>query len=180
MKGILLLLTAAFLLSLSSCGQKGEDEISISLSPSSSFVVPGDDSTCGGTSVSGPRISYRKLNVTWKVNQPLYIVNINLKFIGGGLSGGTYRCDINGKELNALFANNADFNKGEVSPASAGNIELTSDACAITCGGVSVSDENVAFRASGMAKLVGYTVDSDGNQRPIKAQTQVFLEYLPY
>lgn len=177
MKAIGLLLVTA-LMFLSSCGQKGEDEISVSLSPASSYVVPGDDSTCAGVSISGPRISYRKLKVSWKVNQPLYIVNINLKFTGGGLAGGTYKCDINGRELNALFTNNADYNKGEVSPASAGTIELSSEECAIICGGVNVSDSNMSFRASGMLKLIGYTVDSDGVQRPIKAQAPISLEYI--
>ncbi|HEX4926339.1 MAG TPA: hypothetical protein VFV50_19750, partial [Bdellovibrionales bacterium] len=90
--------------------------------------------------------------------------------------GGEYECTVE-ERLSFLFVDKdgADVVQGQFF-ADDSPYNLRS-ACAIECAGVRVADDDRAFKVSGEAKLIGYSVNGD-EQKPHTARSTVFIQNL--
>lgn len=161
---------------LLSCGSKDEDtSLKIEMKPDTSFILPGKhDSTCYDTDINGPRLSYPRMVITWDGDANFFPAIIKIKFKSADLTS-EYECTFD-EEIPAFF-NDANNTRVAVNYFVKGVYTLRTE-CAIECGNIPVENENKVFKANGEVKMVGYSIDTDNNQKPYSARATIFLENL--
>ncbi len=110
---ILKLFLCSLLIILSSCaGDKDEEDLEVSITPSEGTIINYDMETCNSLEqnsdainptrkyVTGPIVYFLKLSLTWKKNYRLFIQEVNLQFDNDKF---TINCSIPTNELASLF-----------------------------------------------------------------------------
>jgi hypothetical protein len=168
---VALFILTALIVSTLSCGQKKDSNLEFKVVTNKSFILPGSDTDCSGTTTSGPRLDFPLATINWKGDGDLYIAAISIRVkSGGGKLASDFSCEIGGKQLDGTW--------GLSVPGKIGTKGVYSNSCSIKCFGISVKKE-VAFRLSGEAKLTAYAVDSAKNQKSYTSRTPIIVEYEP-
>ncbi|WP_413288688.1 hypothetical protein [Bdellovibrio sp. HCB337] len=179
-------------LAILSCSKKDDSQLSVSVVGETSYIIPAPaqscvnkravdlDSTTAATSdISERSFKYNTPTLSWEnTANTAYIVALKIEFKGANLD---YTCTIAGDELLAIFYNpvtNTDWD-GTLGPASSASspTTLTSPACNIVCGEVSVANEDQPFTASGKMTVIGFERSPTGDEKPIKATSTVKVNF---
>ena len=183
--------------SLLSCGSGTETTsgLTVAIVPKASVIVPGKTKSCDAVinakdaDVVGPRVAYRQVLLKWEKNQPLYIVEMKFVFKPPNLTNSNssantqFSCSISLDEMNSLFSNDANYIKGgEIRASASGNLQILSNSnCNWHCSGFPVNfDSTTPITYTGALKILAYTIDSQGSQSMVKAETPVTADYNPY
>ena len=190
-----LLLFLIFLVVLSQCGSKEENQetsgLNLSFHLNVSYILPGNVRSCadivnGGesndsasevsTSIVPPRVQYRGVTIDWKKDSELTVVAIVLEFKNTQLSGDKYTCSVDGEALHTLFAHDSNYKQGVISAPA----KITSNEnCYLHCGGIQLKEKEPSLNSVyiiGTATLLGYST-KDGLSIPIRTSTPVILGY---
>ncbi len=193
---------------LLNCSKK-ESQLEVKLTPSAAYMVFGDDLSCKETKapsstdgptkdIAGPRVNYVSMKIKWKKGTTLVLSDARLIFSGSAYSGGEYKCDLSLTELDCLFGglgcsarSDGTYVKGKIIPSDATvakcaagsdgcETEVISDTnCGVQCGGIGVADQEKPFSATGKIVIRGYSLEADGTQIPVKAESFMTMENAP-
>jgi hypothetical protein len=169
---------------VSGCGS-GTDlgkYLAISVQPASVFIVSGSGYNCSdiqgayeNQSVSPNRAYFSNFKLEWKDTNRAFITIIRATIDSPYLSG-VYKFELSDTELALLLGKNG----GEINGAQTINSNDLSKPvpCGIHLGGISVPANSPSFKAKVKFEVYGYSIDSAGNQSPIKQTTEAMVEYL--
>lgn len=150
----------------------GVGEIGIEIFPISVIAVPGDGKTCtdvnegGSGSLKEYRLVFQQINLTWDSEDQLYLSEIRLQFKEAGIE---YKQSINSTELNYLF----NISGGVFGTEK----ELSSAACGLNFGGISITDETKSFVTTATLEVRGFAVASDKTQYPARGKINVVIQH---
>jgi hypothetical protein len=163
-----------------SCGKDTDSDLTIEFKPDTSFILPGVHKfpPCYDSDISGPRLMYPRMDIIWDSDEQFYPAIIKLKFKSPYI--GEFECSID-EEITGFYELVSETPGASPTPVTNAYFERGTyslrDSCALECGGISVVQDK-AFKASGEAKVIGYSIDEDGNQTPHSARATIFLQNL--
>lgn len=183
-------------------------DIAMVISPTKTYLLPGTASSCldfanaknNGTvlsaSVNELRLSFPQLLISWTgKNKLLYVAYIRVFLQNPNISGGTFDARIAAGEVEAILGipSGAAFN-GQLFPTFTSSDKAISSAvtrtysdssgtltfppCSFMVGGVTVTDPRRSFQGTGRVELVGFSVQPDGKQMPVRKSVDIQFEYL--
>lgn len=174
------LLTAISVFLISSCSDKKGGEITVTVAPDESFIIPVPMATCaeivGGDdtkSYASSSVKFRQLSLEWKEAYQVEIIRISVRFRSGALSSGEKRIEIAGDELTALLTH------GTQTPIfpNAG-VYTSRPECGLRAGGLgflpNVGDASVTV----LIDVVGVATDESGESFPVYGSGTAFATYL--
>jgi hypothetical protein len=163
-----------------SCAQKAAGPLQVSFKPDTSFILPGIHkafSSCYDSDIAGPRFLYPRMDISWNGVGDFFPAILKVKFKSGQV-GGEYECTLS-ENITSLFQTK------ETTPVAvtdnffeSGKTYELKSSCALECGGISVPNEDASFKIPGEVKLIGYSVDDEGIQRPYTARGTIYLQNL--
>lgn len=167
------LITLSFLVLLS-CSQ-GDTTLEISVTPESTFFLPGDitfeDDACyDDSTISEPRFKIDTVKTAWSGEGTFQPIALKISFSGIGNTVSNFECVISGRSDSSLAA----FLGFPGSSLSQGESAETST-CSVHCGGVNILSDDTQFSVTARVELIGIQILADESEVPVKATTTVLL-----
>lgn len=189
-KVVALLLVLSFAM-IGGCGGSDNTDLTVTVQPKEPLLIPnGQTYSCAtalGNQVAatpsppdmpGPFFTFNQMTISFNRAVKFYIATIRVKLRGSNLTSNPFQVDLAPQEIDDLFQVSNGLIDGSVTGATLPITKTVNTACVgVVFSGVPLVDANKASNFAGELQVLGYTIESDGTNRPYRTTVPFTVNY---